>query len=106
MLQQIVGAAQKVSRIVAEIASATREQTAGIGEVNTAIAKIEEMTGKNAMLVHQDAASAASLREQTSSLSDAMDKYRLSDGPVQGRRTVAREATAEAVAARRLGAAG
>ena len=86
MLQQIVDAAQKVSRTVAEIASATREQTAGIGEVNAAIAKIEEMTGKNAALVHQDAASAASLREQTTSLSEAMDKYRLSDGPLQPRR--------------------
>jgi methyl-accepting chemotaxis protein len=103
MLQQIVGAAQKVSRIVAEIASATREQSAGIGEVNSAIAKIEEMTGKNAMLVHQDAASAASLREQTSSLSDAMDKYRLSDGPTQARRAETREA-AEPVASRRASA--
>jgi methyl-accepting chemotaxis protein len=92
MLQQIVDAAQKVSRIVAEIASATREQTAGIGEVNAAIAKIEEMTGKNATLVHQDAASAASLREQTTSLSEAMDKYRLSDGPNQGRRPDNRQA--------------
>jgi methyl-accepting chemotaxis protein len=93
MLQQIVGAAQKVSRIVAEIASATREQSAGIGEVNSAIAKIEEMTGKNATLVHQDAASAEALLEQTSSLSDAMDKYRLSEDPVQARRAETRGAT-------------
>jgi hypothetical protein len=61
------------------------------------------MTGKNAMLVHQDAASAASLREQTSSLSDAMDKYRLSDGPTQARRAETREA-AEPVASRRASA--
>jgi methyl-accepting chemotaxis protein len=81
VLQEIVGAAQKVSKIVAEINSATREQSAGIGEVNAAIAKIEEMTGKNATLVQQDAAAAAALLSQTNGLSEAMDKYRLSDGP-------------------------
>jgi methyl-accepting chemotaxis protein len=83
VLQEIVGAAHNVSKIVAEIASATREQSAGIGEVNGAIAKIEEMTGKNATLVQADAASAGALLAQTNSLSEAMDKYRLSDGPPQ-----------------------
>jgi methyl-accepting chemotaxis protein len=101
MLQQIVGAAQKVSSIVAEIASATREQTAGIGEVNAAIGKIEEMTGQNAALVHEDAASAASLREQTTSLSEAMDKYRLSDGPDHAYRPEPREAKRDPFASAR-----
>jgi hypothetical protein len=45
--------------MVAEIASASREQSAGISEVNSAIAKIDEMTGKNAVLVEQDAAGQA-----------------------------------------------
>jgi methyl-accepting chemotaxis protein len=79
MLQEIVGAAQNVSKIVAEIAAATREQSAGIAEVNSAIAKIDEMTGKNAVLVEQDAASADALVTQTNGLSEAMDKYQLSE---------------------------
>jgi methyl-accepting chemotaxis protein len=79
MLQEIVGAAQSVSKIVAEIAAATREQNAGISEVNGAIAKIEEMTGQNAALVQQDAAAATALLTHANALNDAMDKYQISD---------------------------
>jgi methyl-accepting chemotaxis protein len=84
VLQEIVGAVQKVNKVVAEIASATREQTSGIGEVNNAIAKIEEMTGKNAGLVDQDAAAAKLLLTLTHDLSQAMDKYRISDAQIAG----------------------
>ncbi|MGB6307443.1 MAG: methyl-accepting chemotaxis protein [Steroidobacteraceae bacterium] len=79
MLQEIVGAAQNVSKIVADIAAATREQNAGIGEVNSAIAKIDEMTGKNAVLVQENAAAAAALLAQMSELSEAMNKYQIGD---------------------------
>jgi methyl-accepting chemotaxis protein len=79
MLQEIVGAAQSVNKIVAEIAAATREQNAGIGEINSAIAKIDEMTGKNAVLVEHDAAAAAALLTQTNALTEAMDKYQISE---------------------------
>jgi methyl-accepting chemotaxis protein len=81
VLQEIVGAVQKVNTVVAEIASASREQTSGIGEVNNAIAKIEEMTGKNAALVDQDAAAAKVLLTLTHDLRQAMDKYRIADVP-------------------------
>jgi methyl-accepting chemotaxis protein len=79
MLQEIVGAAQNVSKIVADIAAATREQQAGIGEVNSAIAKIDEMTGKNAVLVQENAAAAAALLAQTNALSEAMNKYQIGE---------------------------
>ncbi|MDP9008760.1 MAG: methyl-accepting chemotaxis protein [Pseudomonadota bacterium] len=79
MLQEIVGAAQSVSKIVAEIAAATREQSAGIDEVSTAISKIDEMTGKNGVLVEHDAAAASALLAQTNGLSEAMDKYQFTE---------------------------
>jgi methyl-accepting chemotaxis protein len=79
MLQEIVRAAQSVNKIVAEIAAATREQSAGIGEINNAIAKIDEMTGKNAVLVDHDAAVANSLVMQTNALTEAMDKYQINE---------------------------
>jgi methyl-accepting chemotaxis protein len=84
MLQEIVGAAQKVNTIVAEIAAATREQNAGIREINSAIAKIDEMTGKNAVLVEQDAALATALLTQSNELNQAMDKYQISELPASG----------------------
>ena len=79
MLQEIVDVAQSVNKIVAEIAAATREQSAGIGEINSAIAKIDEMTGKNAVLVEHDAAAATALLTQTTGLSEAMDKYQIGE---------------------------
>jgi methyl-accepting chemotaxis protein len=79
MLQEIVRAAQSVNKIVAEIAAATREQSAGIGEINSAIAKIDEMTGKNAVLVDHDAAVATALVSQTNALTEAMDKYQINE---------------------------
>src|SRR6202011_5349057 len=82
VLQEMVSAVQKVNTVVAEIASASREQTSGIGEVNNAIAKIEEMTGKNAALVDQDAAAAKVLLTLPHDLSQAMDKYRSTDAQV------------------------
>src|ERR1700737_4276458 len=82
VLQEIVSAVQKVNTVVAEIASASREQTSGIGEVNNAIAKIEEMTGKNAALVDQDATAAKVLLTLTHDLSQAMDKYRITEAQV------------------------
>ncbi|HLZ97780.1 MAG TPA: methyl-accepting chemotaxis protein, partial [Steroidobacteraceae bacterium] len=81
VLQEIVGAVHKVNKVVAEIASASREQTSGIGEVNNAIAKIEEMTGKNAALVDQDAAAAKILLTLTDDLHQAMEKYRIAGDP-------------------------
>ena len=79
MLQEIVRAAQSVNKIVAEIAAATREQSAEIGEINNAIAKIDEMTGKNAVLVDHDAAVATALVSQTNALTEAMDKYQIGE---------------------------
>jgi hypothetical protein len=77
-----VGAAQSVNKIVAEIAAATREQSAGIGEINNAIAKLDQMTSQNAALVEHDAASAAVMLTQTNGLSDAMNKYKITPNEV------------------------
>jgi methyl-accepting chemotaxis protein len=79
MLKDIVGAVQNVNMVVAEIASASRDQSAGISEVNSAIAKIDEMTGKNSTLVEQDAAAAQALLTRANDLSTAMDKYRINE---------------------------
>jgi methyl-accepting chemotaxis protein len=82
VLQEIVGAAQSVNKIVAEIAAATREQSAGIGEINNAIAKLDQMTSQNAALVEHDAASAAVMLTQTNGLSEAMNKYKITPNEV------------------------
>ena len=68
----------KVATIVAEIASASREQTAGIEQVNTAITQMDDMTQQNAALVEEAAAASRSMEHQTGKLSDLMSFFRLS----------------------------
>ncbi len=63
-LDGIVTAVKKVSTIVAEIASASREQSIGIDQVNKAVMQMDEGTQQNAALVEQAAASSESIVEQ------------------------------------------
>jgi len=67
-LAQIVDSVQKASDIVAEIAQSSQEQSDGIKSVNEAVAKMDEMTNKNASMVEAAAAAGNSMGEQSRSL--------------------------------------
>ena len=67
-MQEIVSAIQGVTTIIAEIASASDEQSAGISQVGQAVASMDDVTQQNAALVEQVAASAESLETQTQNL--------------------------------------
>ncbi|MBV9914272.1 MAG: hypothetical protein JOZ93_16965, partial [Sinobacteraceae bacterium] len=76
-LQQIVTAVKRVSDIVAEIAAASREQSSGIVQVNTAVGQMDAMTQQNAALVHQAGQVAESMAQQAQSLRALLERYRL-----------------------------
>jgi methyl-accepting chemotaxis protein len=69
-LRDIVASVKKVTDIVAEIAAASAEQSAGVDQVNLAIAQIDQVTQENAALVEEAAAAAKSMQDQAHSLSD------------------------------------
>ncbi|MCU0775780.1 MAG: chemotaxis protein, partial [Ideonella sp.] len=71
---------QRVTDIIAEISAAAREQSQGIGEVNTAVNQLDQMTQQNAALVEQSTAAAASLEEQSRKLAQIVATFRLSPG--------------------------
>jgi methyl-accepting chemotaxis protein len=75
MLCEIVGSAKKVSEIVAEIASASAEQTAGIQQVNQAVSQLDAVTQQNAALVEEASATADALEGQAQSLRDAVGRF-------------------------------
>jgi methyl-accepting chemotaxis protein len=75
-LDQIVMSVKKVSDIVAEIAAASREQSAGIEQVNQAVMQMDEMTQQNAALVEEATASSQSMAEQARHLSTLMQRYK------------------------------
>jgi len=74
-LAGIVNSVTKVSDIIAEIAIASSEQTAGIDQVSKAIGQLDEVTQQNAALVEEAAAASESMDEQTKSLNIQMDFF-------------------------------
>jgi methyl-accepting chemotaxis protein len=76
-LDEIVIAVKKVTDIVANIAAASREQSAGIEQVNKAIVQMDTTTQQNAALVEQAAAASQAIVEQTHSLSAVVARYRV-----------------------------
>jgi len=74
-LEQIVQAVKKVTDIVAEIAAASREQSAGIDQVNKAVMQLDELTQQNAALVEEATAASQTMAEQAKGLNDSMQRF-------------------------------
>jgi uncharacterized phage infection (PIP) family protein YhgE len=62
---------------MSEIAAASQEQSAGIEQVNQAIAQMDDVTQQNAALVEQAAAAAESLQDQAGKLTEAVSVFKL-----------------------------
>jgi len=76
-MEQIVASVQRVTEVVADIASTASEQSNGIGQVNVAVAQLDQMTQQNATLVGELTGSASRLREQATELSAAVGIFKL-----------------------------
>jgi len=76
-LEEIVNSAKKVSDIVAEIAAASQEQSDGIGQVNTALLQMDEMTQQNASLVEEAAAGSEMMGAQAEELNALVEFFKL-----------------------------
>ncbi len=70
---------KKVSDIVAEIAAASREQSAGIGQVNQAVLQMDELTQQNAALVEQATSASQAMAHEAHALHEMMGAYQLGD---------------------------
>jgi methyl-accepting chemotaxis protein len=79
-MQEIVTAISNVTGIMAQITSASVEQSDGIAQVNQAVRQMDDVTQQNAALVEQAAASAESLEEQTENLTDNVAKFKVDMG--------------------------
>jgi methyl-accepting chemotaxis protein len=75
---EIVAAVKHVADIMNEITEASQEQSAGIEEINRAIATMDEMTQHNAALVEEAAAASAAMQNRAASLGQAVAAFDLS----------------------------
>ncbi|MGB3462524.1 MAG: methyl-accepting chemotaxis protein [Rhodanobacter lindaniclasticus] len=78
-LAEIVDSVKKVTDIVAEIAAASHEQSAGIDQVNNAVMQMDEMTQQNAALVEEASAAARAMHEQADELARQVAFFQVAD---------------------------
>lgn len=78
-MEEIVSSVHRVTEIMGEITEASQEQTAGIEQINLAVAQLDQTTQQNAALVEEAAAAAASLQEQAGQLTEVVSVFRLAN---------------------------
>ncbi len=76
-MDEVVASVRRVTDIMGEISAASVEQSAGIEQVNQAIAQMDEVTQQNAALVEEAAAAAASLQDQAGNLMQVVGVFHL-----------------------------
>ena len=74
---EIVVSVRRVNEILEEISHASRDQSAGIEQVNRAVGEMDQVTQQNAALVEQAAAAAHSLKDQVSALRAGTSSFSL-----------------------------
>jgi len=67
-LNEIVTKARQVDELVAEVSSASREQSQGISQVNTAVGQMDKVTQSNAANAEESAAAAEELNAQAQTM--------------------------------------
>ena len=82
-MREIVTSIKRVTDIMTDIAAASAEQSTGIAEINTAVSQMEQMTQQNAALVEEAAASAESLLDQASVMSQAVAVFKFEQSQSQ-----------------------
>jgi methyl-accepting chemotaxis protein I, serine sensor receptor len=97
-LNDILVSVKKVADIVGEIAAASREQSAGIDQVNEAVMQMDGMTQQNAALIEEASAASGAMAQQANLLVETMSAYQLGNpaggADPAGRRRKLRQAAA------------
>jgi len=75
-LTEIAGSIAKVTDIVAEIASASKEQAVGIGQVTKAVSEMDKVTQQNAASSEESSSSAEELSSQSQELAALVAAFR------------------------------
>ena len=79
LLTEMVPTIRKTSDLVQEIASASSEQSAGVGQINGAMGQLNQATQQNASASEELAATAEELGSQAEQLQQTMTFFRLDD---------------------------
>ena len=98
-LQTIVGKTQKVDQLIGEIAIAAKEQSEGVGQITTAVSRIDQITQQSASSAEENATAAVELRAQAESLRQSIEDLSRLVGSSHENESKRRAAKANAAAA-------
>jgi methyl-accepting chemotaxis protein-2 (aspartate sensor receptor) len=79
LINGMVGNVEEMDAILREIGQASREQTEGISQINSAIGLIDSTTQQNSALVEESVAAASALNDQARHLKELVKIFRLRD---------------------------
>lgn len=82
IMEDVVRSVNTVTTIMAEIATASHEQSDGINQVNAAVADMDGVTQQNAALVQEAAAAAGSLQDQARRLADLVAVFKVNTSEI------------------------
>ena len=100
-MQEIVQSVRRVSDLIGEITAASLEQRDGIGQVNSAIGNLDQMTQQNAALVEESTAAATAMREQAQRLEQVVAVFNVGQDSLVRSAAAPRLAPAPAAAPRK-----
>jgi methyl-accepting chemotaxis protein len=79
-LKEIVQSIKQVADLVADIANASTEQAAGLEQITKALSQMDEVTQQNSALVEENAATAKTLEDQQTAMSQRVGFFRFEEG--------------------------
>ena len=96
-IQKSIGS---VAEIVADIATASSEQAAGIDQINVALTHMDEVTQQNSALVEENAATAKTLEEQQAAMNERVGYFQVGGQDMEPEVAAVEERPARAAAPR------
>ncbi|MDB5456491.1 MAG: methyl-accepting chemotaxis sensory transducer [Caulobacter sp.] len=90
-LAAIVDQVGRIGTLVGDIASSAREQSVGLGEVNSALNQMDQVTQQNAAMVEQTTAASHALSSEAATLAGQMERFTVdaAKAPARSERWVA-----------------
>lgn len=83
LLRTLVPSIQKTAELVGEVATASREQTAGVSQVNQAMNQVDKITQNNASAAEELSSTAEQMAHQAAELRRLMAVFQIADDRVQ-----------------------
>jgi len=88
-LEHIQGNIQSINEHIGAIVTSSREQSARLGEINSAVSGLDQVTQQNAAMVEETSASAHSLANEAEVLNEQISHFSVGDGGMSASRRAA-----------------